>query len=619
MDATKSLGRTENLRIMREQRNLQQTGGDTQIGSTPSKATEKSTPPATKKRKRDDSPTGTSISHLPLSSHIASKSPGAPNTNATRNINHQGDPSGQASLNDDIDIALRNLASKQTELETMKDVMIYQRSEAKKRGIVMETLKIIVEDMKGTVRDVKDAAEAMQSRWCELEATIERLRLENATQKRELAQARLQEPPGLGAANIPKGHDNPQESTGEIFYTQLRPSPAQSASPVVSEDLEPHKEALVVSASSVGSGAQRDEKTVGLGEEEENEDLKQRLEQMTKLSEKLKEEIRIVKRELHESRRREELPERTLVDSVFGLGQYDSFVRPLLREQSPERNVDETDAPIPESGAPTPQADAPSSNVDASIPGLVTFIPEISPQAIDPQEARALEKVEQYKAHNVELKIARDVMRKKLLEVAAARAELETVLAQARTDLIQSQKTLSETQASYAAIKKTLFESDASLSRSRTALIKANQDLSKMQERVNQMGSYADSWKTTCISEREAGVQLMSQLTIASTAVKDSYHKTETPHMPADADITLRQQASLNVKNAIYNLLAVINAEINRRVGAAPKKDWMGLHTVRQVSATHTGITPPPASATAPPMIIQIPPSSSVTPQMNLT
>ncbi|KAF9459590.1 hypothetical protein BDZ94DRAFT_1267864 [Collybia nuda] len=642
MDSTERARRQENRRIMREQKNMQQVDGsantDQTPGAGPSNSDEKPSPSPPKKRKRMDSSSSTSTPRSSaLAPYVALKPLDTSTTNNTsQNNTHQGDNNGQFSMDEEVGMTLRILARRKAELEVMKDTIAHQRGEARKKDITVEELKVMVDGLKRTVDELKDAAEAMQNKGRRLEATVERMRSENSAQEMELAKVHLRAD-ALQQEKVKalEGQDKLRVRLAKHLWTPESWS-ALSKSPrsvsMVDPGPQTEEEMPMASDSGAGDGAR---KITEQRMQEANEELKEKLEQATELSQKLAEEVRLAKQELEESHRREEeLQEanskvskeqedlkKTLSDTL--LAHYQIFAR-----QAPKSHIPSENGPVPEEHVPVPVENIPVQEENTSIPKEKTpTVKETTPvaevdvtmetdgetelEAISAREVQAQDKVRQYKAHNVELKIARDVMRKKLLEIAAAHAELVTTLAQTKTDLAESHKALSESQSSYAAIKKTLFESDATLSRCRAALIKANQDLSKAQERCHQVGTYAESWKSTCVSEREASAHLLSQLTVAGTAVKDAFHRTEGPHMAIDASPAIRQQASMNVKSAIYTLMAIINAEINRRVGQGQNKDWVGLQTIGHSGGTYSGNTngllvsvqPSVPAVPAPPMI----------------
>lgn len=584
---TDSARRRESRRIMREQKNTSQSTGN--VSSDQSPGAGPSTP-ETKKRKRMDSSSGVSspVAHN-LVPYVALKPLDLPKPSDTmQDIQPPASAKCQTPVDGGVGAMLESLTHKKAELQEMKDAITYHRSEAKKKDVAVDDLKGMVDGLKQTADELRDAAEAMRRRNRELEATIELMRSDNAAQENELRKVRHRaEVLQQEKAKALEGQTNLRRRLAKILWVHDPRDSSEKSKSAQSVSVEKHGPrndggavvgTSVVSESEDGPGLSQIEHTTEqkTNELSDAEELKQKIERATEYSRDLEEKVRVTKQELENSLKREEAL-RQGNDTALK-DQED------LKKKLAETTAAQAQLALSAQGPSDGEKDTPAESDGTEL------------NAAHAREAKALEKVRQHKAHNIELKIARDVMRKKLLEVATSRVELETTLVETKESLVESQQALTESQkalaesrGSYATINKALTETDSSLSRCRTALIKSNQDLSKAQEHCHQLGSYAESWKTTCIAEREAGAHLLSRLTISGTAVKDAYRKSESPHLLSEANGALRQEAALHVNSAIYTMMAIINTEINRRVGAGQNKDWVGLQAIGLASTSYTG------------------------------
>jgi hypothetical protein len=253
------------------------------------------------------------------------------------------------------------------------------------------------------------------------------------------------------------------------------------------------------------------------------------------------------------------------------------------------------------------------------------------------RERLALEKLKQLREHNVELKIARDVMRKKLFEFSTQRAALESALREEKVTSGYLKSALEESQANFTCSQEALRESRSALDEptaalgdvttaleespsalgcskvslsksevaraesektlvaSQSALESCQTELSEVTTALAELKSslpgsvsirqfqYAtaliERWRDIYFSEREGDVHFLSQLTAAGAAVNSALrHTIDAASAGANHSVAYRD----GVEPAMYRMMALINLEINRKVEQGQEyRDWVGLQDIR--------------------------------------
>jgi hypothetical protein len=274
------------------------------------------------------------------------------------------------------------------------------------------------------------------------------------------------------------------------------------------------------------------------------------------------------------------------------------------------------------------------------------------------RERLALEKLKQQREHNAELKIVRDLMRKKLVELSTQRDGLESALQEAKTaseelktaleesqaNLTRSQvaldesksaldtsttalgevtSALGESQFALGSSKPSLLRSEATVAESekahvasQTALETSREELSESKAALSRLKTpssdsiskqqfhYAtalvEHWRESCLSEREVNIHFLSQLTTSATVLNDALrHAKDSVSPGANPGATY----CAGVEPAIYRIMSLINLELNRRAGKGQEyRDWVGIIEIRrgprpiipQVISVHQPIGPLP-------------------------
>jgi hypothetical protein len=565
---TESARKRESRRIMREKRNAahenENAAKDQTPGAGPSKLENAVLPVevARKRKRSDDSSTVPSpTSHAHLTEIAVNQIDPTPSDDPKQNSRHHTNTEPQTPIDDEVDVMLASIALKKTELEAMKGFVSHHRREARKNDIAVEELRPMVDGLKQTVEELRGTAETMQKRNHELEAQIEMVCAAGVAQEKELHEARIREEElKREKAKALEGQESYRSRLLKILGVHELRDAAGKTRQKTSDD----------ATTESGLDGARNGKFAEQKAAAENTDIiigeSKGVGGTSDRSGELEERIQGVKEELDASlsregelRRDHEAALNDLRERIADL----TAVNDLLKK---------------------------STRPDVEVASIMD--PGAAEHASRTREMQALEKVKQHKAHNVELKMARDVMRKKLIVIEAARVEFQTTLAETKAALAESQAALAASRVSNETSENELAALKVTHLASQQALASSNRELLKAQEQCHHAGLYAERWKSVCMAEREAGAHLLSRLTVAGTAVNDAINKAAHVPFQATANATfqvdfngaLRNEAAQNVDAAMFKLMALINVEINRRVGLGQNKDWVGLQAMQQMS-----------------------------------
>lgn len=252
--------------------------------------------------------------------------------------------------------------------------------------------------------------------------------------------------------------------------------------------------------------------------------------------------------------------------------------------------------------------------------------------ALRKENVLILEDLKQQRAHNAKLKATQDVLRRTLVEVSTARdgsailleetkstltelkralessqvdfkesqmalvklqmalnksevalEESTKALGKSRIELRESRVSLNSSERSLGLANVALSESTAALSNTKSALTESNSQVSHYTQHFQYATTLTERWKETCLAERQANIHFLSRLAAAGATVNHALVCANNSVL-AGADAALAKREG--VEPAMYRMMALVNLEINRRVGQGEtSKDWVGLEKINNTKS----------------------------------